>query len=59
MRIVLDPGENFEYRRAVAEDALENLNKKLPFFMRLEKIEITDVPLLKTASGKIKRGKNV
>ena len=58
VRVVLDPGENFECRRATVEDALRNLNKELPFFMRLEKTEITDVPLLKTASGKIIRGKN-
>lgn len=54
-RIVLDPGKDFDERKARGSEALSSLWSRLPFAMRPQKIEWTDEPLPRTSSGKIRR----
>ena len=55
--IVIENSYDYEVRKAAVQKAVQDLNRQLPFAIRLQKINITDVPLPKTISGKIKRNR--
>lgn len=57
-RIVTEQEGNFELMKTEIEKGVNELNKRLPAAMCLQKVEISEIPLPRTISGKIKRNIN-